>query len=56
MKIQYLSSKKKNDSSKYINIKSPEVFVKKYRFSYIRPVDGATRLIVYNCSTVTDLK
>ena len=31
-------------------------FVKESRFSYIRPVDGATRLIVYNCSNITSLE
>ena len=30
--------------------------MKESRFSYIRPVDGATRLIVYNCSNLTDLE
>ena len=31
--------------------------LKHYRFfSYIRPVDGATRLIVYNCSNITCLE
>ena len=38
-----------NESSKYIDEKTLQVFVKESRFSYIRPVDGATRLIVYNC-------
>ena len=37
-----------NESSKYIDEKTLQVFVKESRFSYIRPVDGATRLIVYN--------
>ena len=30
--------------------------MKEYRFSYIRPVDGVTRLIDYNCSNVTGLE
>ena len=30
--------------------------VKESRFSYIRLVDGATRLIVYNCSNITGLE
>ena len=30
--------------------------MKESRFSYIRPVDGATRLIIYNCSNVTGLE
>ena len=30
--------------------------MKESRFSYIRPVDRATRLIVYNCSNLTDLE
>ena len=25
-------------------------------FSYIRPVDGDTRLIIYNCANITGLK
>ena len=37
-------------------MKSSNVFVKESRFSYIRPVDGATRLIAYNCSNVTGLE
>ena len=44
--------KEKNDSSKYVDVNSSNVFVKESRFSYIRPVDGATRLIVYNCSNI----
>ena len=31
-------------------------FVKEYRFSYIRPVDGATRLIVYNFFNIAGLE
>ena len=31
-------------------------FVKEYRFSYITPDDGATRLIIYNCSNITGLE
>ena len=45
-----------NESSKYIDETIQQVFVKESRFSYIRPVDGATRLIVYNCSNVTSLE
>ena len=48
--------KENNDSSKYIDVKSSEIFVKESRFSYIRLVDGATRLVVYNCSNVTGLE
>ena len=48
--------KENNDSSKYIDVKSSKVFVKESRFSYIRLVDEATRLIVYNCSHVTCLE
>ena len=45
-----------NQSSKYIDEITPQVFVKESRFSYIRPVDGAIRLIVYNCSNNTSLE
>ena len=31
-------------------------FYKESRFSYIRPVDGVTRLRVYNCSNITGLE
>ena len=31
-------------------------FVKESRFSYITPDDGATRLIIYNCSNITGLE
>ena len=31
-------------------------FYKQSRFSYIRPVDGVTRLKVYNCSNITGLE
>ena len=48
--------KENNVSSKYIDVKSSDVFVKESRFSYIRPVDGATRLIVCNCSYITGLE
>ena len=48
--------KENNDSSKYLDVKSSNIFVKESRFSYIRPVDGDTRLIVYNCSNITGLE
>ena len=47
-KYNICQEKDDNESSKYIDAKTSEVFVKESRFSYIRPVDGATRLIVYN--------
>ena len=37
-------------------MKSSDVFVKESRFNYIRLVDGATRLIVYNCLNITGLE
>ena len=49
--------KDNNESSKYFDVTPSRImFVKESRFSYIRPVDGATRLIVYNCSNVTSLE
>ena len=48
--------KENNDSSKYLDMKSSNVFVKESRFSYIRPVDVTPRLIVYNCSNITGLE
>ena len=45
-----------NESSQYIDAKTSEVFVKESRFNYIRPVGGAKRLIIYNCSNVTSLE
>ena len=48
--------KDNNESSHYCVSPSRIMFVKESRFSYIRPVDGATRLIVYNCSNITSLE
>ena len=47
--------KSNNVTSLYCVSPSRIMFVKESRFSYIRPVDGATRLIVYNCSNITSL-
>ena len=35
---------------------SSNAYVKESRFRYIRPVDGATRLIIYNYSNITGLE
>ena len=48
--------KQDNDSSKYLDMTTSNDFVKEYRFSYIRPVDGATRLIVYNFFNIAGLE
>ena len=56
MQIQKNQVKQDNDPLKYLDMKTSNAFVKESRFSYIRPVDGATRLIVYNCSNITGLK
>ena len=49
--------KDNNESSKYFDVTPSRItFVKESRFSYIRPVDGSTRLIVYNCSNITSLE
>ena len=45
---------KNNNISSHYSV-SLKTYVKESRFSYIRPVDGATRLIVYNCSNITSL-
>ena len=45
-----------NESSEYTDNLTSKVFVKESRFSYIRPVDDTTRLIVYNCSNITGLE
>lgn len=44
-----------NEYSKYFD-KNGNVFIKESRFSYIWPVDGRTRLIVYNGSNITGLE
>ena len=54
-KYKICQVKEDNDLSKYV-IWNFLFFVKEYRFSYTRPVDGATRLIIYNCSNITGLK
>ena len=41
--------KKDNDFAKYMEE------VKQSRFSYIRPIDGTTRLMIYNSSNITGL-
>ena len=33
-----------------------KLFVKQSRFSYIRPIDGITRLMVYKSSNITQLE
>ena len=45
---------KDNETSKYMD-DDGNAFVKESRFSYIRPIDGNTRLIVYNRSNITAL-
>ena len=50
-KYKICQVKKENDSSKCLDMTTLNAFVKESRFIYIRPVDGATRLVVYNCST-----
>ena len=55
-KYKICQVKQDNDSSKYLDVTSSNAFVKEPRFSYIRPVNGATRLIVYNCSNITGLE
>ena len=47
--------KNNNEMGKYLN-DDGDVLVKESRFSYIRSSDGTTRLIVYNCSNVTDIE
>ena len=54
-KYKICQVKENNNSSKYLNVKTSNTFAKKSRFSYTRPVDGVTRLIVYNCSNITGL-
>ena len=54
-KYKICLGKENNNSSKYLNVKTSNTFAKKSRFSYTRPVDGVTRLIVYNCSNITGL-
>ena len=41
--------------STIIELNETTRFYKQSRFSYIRPVDGVTRLKVYNCSNITGL-
>ena len=45
-KCKMCQVKKENDSSKYLDVTTSNEFVKESRFSYVRPVDAATRLIV----------
>ena len=52
-KYKICQVKQDNDSSLYLDAKTSNDFVKESRFSYIRPIDGATRLIVYNISNIT---
>ena len=44
------------DQSKLISLNEKKSFCKESRFSYIGPVDGVTRLKVYNCSNITGLE
>ena len=39
-----------------MSLNSKKNWYKESRFSYIRPVDGITRLKVYNCSNITGLE
>ena len=55
-KVKICRVKENNDSSKYFDVKSSNFFVKESRFSYILAVDGATRLIIYNCSNIIGLE
>ena len=45
-----------NAPSKYVEENISKIYVKESRFSFIWPVHGATRLIVYNCSNITGLE
>ena len=56
MQILNLSNKTRKWFIKILDLKTSSAFVKYSRFSYIRPVDGATRLMVYNCSNITGLE
>ena len=42
--------------SSFIELKEKNKFYKQSIFSYIRPVDGVTRLKLYNCSNITSLE
>ena len=43
--------KEDNDFWKYVN-ENDRLFVKESKFSYIRPIDGKTRLMLYNYSNM----
>ena len=54
-KYKFCQVKDDNLYSKYVD-SSRNPFIKEYRFSYIRPVHGSTRSIVYNSSSLTALE